>query len=327
MAEPAQRLVAVWRVTDHCNLACPFCGFDRRLHWPRRHASLAQVFNTFAALREAFAPQPLEISWLGGEPTLWPHLMAATAHVRAHGACVSMTTSGWCLDQPTWRNWMVGNLAALTLSIDDLASQHDALRGSSGLHARLLAGMCDLRALRGLDVAPVLRVNIVLMRDNIQRFDALCLALADAGVDEICFNALGGNDRPEFYPRHHLLPAQVCAFGERFADRRVALARRGVRLLGSPNYLARLSATAHGKSIAIADCEPGQRHVFINLDAHISPCSFTSAMYALQPENLQSEVMGVHPARQFAALRAARPAAACADCHCTNVFGKFEVAA
>jgi hypothetical protein len=55
-------------------------------------------------------------------------------------------------------------------------------------------------------------VNTVLMRGNVEAFGGFCEAMADWGFHELTFNALGGNERPEFFAANHLLPQQVRRF-------------------------------------------------------------------------------------------------------------------
>ena len=38
-------MIIVWRVTQHCNLACPFCAYDRRLPGPRTSIDADRVLR------------------------------------------------------------------------------------------------------------------------------------------------------------------------------------------------------------------------------------------------------------------------------------------
>ena len=46
-------MIIVWRVTQRCNLSCPFCGFDRRLDRVRRDADVEAVARFGARARLA----------------------------------------------------------------------------------------------------------------------------------------------------------------------------------------------------------------------------------------------------------------------------------
>ena len=76
-------MIIVWRVTQSCNLSCPFCGFDRRLDRVRRDADVETVTRFGAVLSEyqrATGDRVL-VSWMGGEPLLWPPLRELTENV------------------------------------------------------------------------------------------------------------------------------------------------------------------------------------------------------------------------------------------------------
>lgn len=66
-------MIVVWRVTDSCNLNCPFCAFDKRLSMARRAVSpetVERMIRVLADYREATG-EPVLLSWLGGEPLTW----------------------------------------------------------------------------------------------------------------------------------------------------------------------------------------------------------------------------------------------------------------
>ena len=90
-------MIIVWRVTQSCNLSCPFCGFDRRLDRVRRDADVETVARFGAVLSEyqRATGDGVLVSWMGGEPLLWPPLRELTEHfTRRLGMRVSTTTNG-----------------------------------------------------------------------------------------------------------------------------------------------------------------------------------------------------------------------------------------
>lgn len=36
-------MIVVWRITQRCNLSCPFCAYDRTSSWPRRDADSSVI--------------------------------------------------------------------------------------------------------------------------------------------------------------------------------------------------------------------------------------------------------------------------------------------
>lgn len=318
-------MIVVWRITQHCNLRCPFCEWDQSLPRSRLHADPREVmrFATLLAGWQAATGRRVLVSWLGGEPLLWPELANVAAQVHELGLAQSATTNGTTLGQPKARNLVLRHFAELTVSVDGFADFHEPMRGWPGGFDRLREAVGALADRRASPGALRLRVNVVLMRQNLHAFPDLCDALADWGIDEITFNALGGRDRPEFFPAHALQPRDVAWLRAELPVLRTRLAGRGTHLPGRGGYLDRFAATASGRPIAVEDCGPGREFLFIDEHGVIAPCDFTVAGYGMPTTAITTvdDLMAL-PAR-FAARQREKRAAACDDCRSTRVFAKF----
>lgn len=225
-------MVIVWRITERCNLACKFCGFDRDLPRPRREADPQSILEFGALLSEyqRRTGDAVLVSWLGGEPLLWPPLTDLTRAFRnEYRLAVSTTTSGTSLRSPAVRAHLLEHYSELTVSVDAVGALHDQLRGWPGGYASL---QCDVAALvqekRARGHGPILRANVLLMRETLAGFEQLCVELAGWGIEEVTFNQLGGNDRPEFYPAHRLLPEQAEYLATQLPRMRRQLAAQGL---------------------------------------------------------------------------------------------------
>lgn len=320
-------MIVVWRVTQQCNLACPFCAWDRRLPLPRPRIAAERVrrFGRLLADHQRQTGEPILLSWLGGEPLLWPALRDLAPQIRELGIAQSTTTNGTTLAAPTSRALILANFSELTVSIDGFADFHDTMRGQPGLWQQTRQGIARLAEARASRAAPKLRANIVLMRDNQEVFALLCRELADWGIDEITFNALGGRDRPEFFPAHRLRPQDSQRLDATLPALREELAERGVRLCGGSDYLARIGASARQEAMPVDNCAPGERFLFIDESGRISPCNFTTDDYALRIEDIDSSATIARLPALFAERRRQAPAAVCEDCPSTQVFAKFAV--
>lgn len=322
-----ERLIVVWRVTERCNLQCPFCAYDRRLERPRNSADPAEIRRFAAVLAQwrDFTGRPVLLSWLGGEPLLWEPLTALTRHCRRElGLAISTTTNGSSLHRPEVREHLLDAYAELTVSVDGPADFHDSLRGRPGLFAGMKAGVSALAAAkRRTGRGPLLRANVVLMRHNLTGLPALGRELAEWGITEITCNELGGADRPEFYPDNRPLPAQADLLASRWETWRRELAERGVALLGGEEYLRRLALSARNVPLPVADCRPGQRFLFIDETGKISPCSFTPGAYGVPLAELTAVADLMALPERFRKARSCRRAVACEDCRSTQVFEKF----
>lgn len=322
-------MIVLWRVSERCNLGCGFCAYDRRQPGPRREidaATVERIGRLFGEYRHATGERVLW-SWLGGEPLLWSPLwtLSQTLHEQARLA-ISATTNGSTLQQAVVRRQVLQHFAELTVSIDGLADFHDAIRGWSGGWQRLRQNILALVAERDDCGAPLkLRVNTVLMQQNLAQFAELCETLASWGVDEISYNPLGGRDRPEFFPAHHLRPQDVDELRALLPALRQRLLLRGTRLAGSVHYLDRIEANVHGRAVAVGDCAPGENFLFINESGRIAPCSFTVDDYGRHVDDLRTldDLLALAP--HWRTARRQHAAAACADCRANHVFAKFEV--
>lgn len=316
-------MIVVWRVTERCSLACPFCAHDRSLGGPRAEVDGAEAlrFGRILADWSRRHDRDALLSWLGGEPLLWPPLWAVAAELRELGLRQSATTSGVTLAALAVRQHILDQFDELTVSVDTLGVAHERLRGWPGGWVKLREGVTALATARGQRQRPLLRANIVVMRDNRPQFADLCLTLAMWGFDEITFNALGGRDRPEFFPDHGLTPADVDALAAAIPPLRLQLAGLGVRLCGGDDYLRRIAASARGHRLAVIDCRPGEDYLFIDERGRIAACPFT--VDARSPT-----LAAIESADDLDALpetiRTAGSRPACADCPSTRVFAKFE---
>jgi MoaA/NifB/PqqE/SkfB family radical SAM enzyme len=319
-------LIVVWRLTESCNLDCAFCEFRRSLRRPRRAARAEDVL-AFGRVLGAYARDTgrrVLISWLGGEPLLWPPLWDVSRELRrAHSLDLSLTTNATRLDPGACRR-LVADYAEVTLSVDGDHAFHERVRSAPGLYPRLRHAaetLAELKSARG--AGPLIRANTVLMRSNLHALEPLASTLAGWGIEELTFNLLGGAPGDPFYDRERLRPADVDWLAATLPGLRARLAARGLRLAGGEAYLQRFAHTARGLPLPIHDCAPGQRFLFIDEAGRAAPCSFTSAEYGVPIAALRTLAdLRALPAL-FAQRRLQHPARPCADCHSTQVHGKF----
>ncbi len=270
----------------------------------------------------------LLVSWLGGEPFQWPTwLQASKFFAEQLELSLSVTTNGLALEKEPIRNSAVSLFKQITISVDGLACYHDHLRQADGMFDRMRTIVAKINETAGRDHL-LLRANTILTRDNIESFGEFCNAMANWGFDELTFNPLGGNDRPEFYPENRLKPDQIQRFCDRLESIRDASREQGMVIRGSKWYLQRMLATARRQPIAIAECNPGGDFLFIDEHGRLSPCSFTVEHFS-QPMNrpLQiaehSSVELASIVHHFKAVRRERCPSACSDCHANHVYAKF----
>lgn len=316
---PCNRTV-VWRVTNACSLSCDFCGFSRDLKLAPKSADPREVLRA----GHLFAQRPGHttlISLLGGEPLLWPHWeYVVHALSGLTGLRLSLTTNGALLNEARTLGAICDTLDEIVISVDGLPPVHDRLRKMPGLFDTIATGIQRIRAERKRMATPRITVNTLLMHDTLHGFPGLITALAELGVERLTFNALGGRDRPEFFPSHALTVEDLSWLGQNLEGWRARAATHGLQICGSLRYVARMAAFTRGEAWCGQGCSQGREFLFVDEDGWIMPCCFTSTAHGIPLAEIQTLAdLQALPGR-FAAQP---PAAVCADCPSTQVFGKF----
>ncbi len=326
---PINQLVIVWRITGQCKLDCHFCAYARSIKRPRAEADPDQVM-AFGALLQAYGRQynrDILVSWIGGEPFNWPPLLSISrAYKRDHGLRVSVTTNGIALESSDIRQHIIDNYDQITISVDGIGPAHDSARGAPGLYSQLgvnIKALAKFKAARGY--GPLIRVNTILMCHTVYHLEELCHALAEWGVQELTFNALGGRDRPEFFPDNCLLPEQTCWLRQELPALRQRFAPLGLEICGSPQYLDRLHNLAQNIPAPVADCAPGRQFLFIDEHSLVGPCSFTTPGYSIPLAEIKKPSDLHNLPLQFGARLQQQTLPPCLNCLSTEVFGKFTL--
>lgn len=321
------QLVVVWRLTGRCNSNCHFCSYSLDVGGLRENArsdDICRFGDVLSAYQKEFNKKVL-ISWIGGEPLLWPELESVSHHLKEKAnISLGLTTNGLLLSSKKVRELLLKYYDEVTVSLDGLKDFHDWCRGGSGQFEKICSGLkqlnCDIEQLP----RPVkLKANTILMRGNIHHFEELCSLLASLGIKELTFNQLGGVGRPEFYPKNRLLPEQVERFCTELPRIRTTFASRGLTISGSAGYLERIKATTAGRKLAIEDCNPGQSFLSINEMGTISPCDGTTEEYKIDSKEIQTPSDVQLITQTFRQMRSNFKSKKCEDCHCTQVHGKF----
>lgn len=321
-------MIVVWQITQRCNFSCPFCLYDKRRSFPRRDADAAAVLRFAKLLGEYKMRQQnrVLISWLGGEPFLWKPMFAISRKLREdYGLEFSTTTNGSLLSADQIQDQVLTCFSELTVSVDGFADLHNQLRGKIN-GWRQLSNSIRLLSRKAKDrgVNLKLRVNSVLMHDNISVFPDLCRELAGWGIQEITFNQLGGRDRPEFFPEHRLRSEEVEQLILQLPSLREELRSQGVLLCGNEQYWQRILRSSRDENIAIDNCQPGEDFLFIDEAGRIAPCSYTAESLGKNISELQNVHDIANLPMDFSVEKTAKTPKSCSNCTSTRVFAKFS---
>jgi radical SAM protein with 4Fe4S-binding SPASM domain len=148
------------RVTNLCNLRCRMCGQwgdtgvfrdhkgdgatdgegerarIRELIGLRRQLAL----DDYVRLLDEVAPHQPIVSLFGGEPFLYPDIIALVRAIKARGLVATVITNGWHLERHA-RDLVEAGMDSIAVSIDGPPEVHDRIRGRESSFARAAAGI------------------------------------------------------------------------------------------------------------------------------------------------------------------------------------------
>src|SRR3990172_1765248 len=149
-------------VTNACNARCRFCSFpsvpahDLVMADPRR---LARGLDSLSRRGSHY------VTFTGGEPLLYPHLLPALAQARQLGLSSLLITNGALLTPRLLKDLHKSGLNGLIISLDAAsAPTHDEHRGLPGLTAHI-RDMLPLAQQAGLH--PIASVTVSRLIDDL----------------------------------------------------------------------------------------------------------------------------------------------------------------
>ena len=123
--------IAIWEVTQACDLVCAHCRACARPHRDREELSTEEGFRLLEQLAEARVPL---VVLTGGDPAKRPDLVALVKHGAELGLSMGLTPSATPLvTEQLIEDVARAGLKRLAVSIDGAdAATHDAFRGVAG---------------------------------------------------------------------------------------------------------------------------------------------------------------------------------------------------
>jgi radical SAM protein len=168
--------IAIWEVTQACDLACVHCRASAQ---PDRHPMELSTEEGKHLIDEIAAMKIPVFVLTGGDPLKRPDLFDLIRHANTVGVRVSLTPSA----TPLLTKEMVirlkeAGLARLAVSMDGACAEtHDAFRGMSGSFAR------TLDAIRWAnDIGLPVQINTTFSRRNIAEIDAMVALLESLNI-------------------------------------------------------------------------------------------------------------------------------------------------
>lgn len=136
---------AVIEVTNNCNLNCRWCyansGYKSKIM--REHMSLNELKKLVRILKDSGLKQ---ITYSGGEPTIYPRIREAVKIAKDYDFVVHMNTNGFALTRSFARELKSLGLSQIQTNIDSVnPRKHDYLRGRKGSFSRAVSALKNAR--------------------------------------------------------------------------------------------------------------------------------------------------------------------------------------
>jgi radical SAM protein len=162
-----QPFIAIWEVTQACDLACVHCRASAQPDRDPMELSTEEGKHLIDKIAELKVPV---FVLTGGDPIKRPDLFELIAHARSVGVRVSLTPSATpLLTKEIVVRLKEAGLARLAVSMDGASAKtHDAFRGMSGSFARTLDAVRWANEI-GLPI----QINTTFSRRNISEIDEI----------------------------------------------------------------------------------------------------------------------------------------------------------
>lgn len=253
-------------VTTRCNGSCRICLWRDSSEGELDTATVAWLYGEAGRLGMAQL-----VAW-GGEPLLRQDLPELLLAARRAGLLTTVISNGWYAGE-RWPE-LRGKVDALILSLDDVGSAHDGLRGLPGLYERLEDFAERLRA---DPLRPALLVNTVLSRLNRGALERVAPVARRWGAG-LYFCPMETGELRSDAPADRLAELALPAGEVRAAARQaLALKAAGLPILASRPYLELLAADP---ALTAYVCRAPRARLTVGADGSVRDCLHIDAPIA-----------------------------------------------
>lgn len=181
-----------------CNYRCPYC-------YVPRHPDLSRELTRSEikdVIRQAASLGARKIIVLGGEPTIYPHILEMIGFIRGQGLAVEMFTNGSGIT-PDFADALAAQCVRVVLKMNsfDEATQ-DCLTGVRGSYRQIRQSLDHLRRAGYPSPDRFLAVSTVICRDNRREIISMWQWLRDRGIApyfEIITPQANATEHPELH--------------------------------------------------------------------------------------------------------------------------------
>jgi MoaA/NifB/PqqE/SkfB family radical SAM enzyme len=216
----------VIRLTQRCDMACPYCLVSAAnlppeldfAAWQRILASLSQISTRKVLLT-------------GGEPLLYPDLISLVAFISGMGIPVDLNSNLQQMTYARMQSLRSTGLTEISTAIEGRSTVHDRIRGRSGAFARTRQAI-EWAAKLGIQVD----ASCCLQPGNLEQLDELLDLLQDWPIQSFTVSRLFPIGHGACTPQPALSQADLDAAYSHLVDFWLPRSRFPIRLVGLLGY-------------------------------------------------------------------------------------------
>ncbi|MEE8401325.1 MAG: radical SAM protein [Candidatus Hydrothermarchaeaceae archaeon] len=134
---------AVVEITEYCNFNCKWCFANAGENPKPVHMEKENAFRLIETLADSGVRQ---ITFSGGEPTVYPYIADVISKAHDSGMVVHMNTNGYLMTRELAEKLKGRGLSQVQINIDSLDPEaHDYIRGRQGSHERAIQALKNAR--------------------------------------------------------------------------------------------------------------------------------------------------------------------------------------
>ena len=194
-AHAAHRLAYLfWECTLRCNLECRHCGSDCRRDASSAASELPaeRIRQELSDIARRYDASAITFAIIGGEPLIRRDIDTVGAHAAALGYVWGIATNAMLLKPARLASLKAAELRTISVSLDGLEAEHDALRRCRGAFRRVVAAIERL-----IDDPFYERFDVICCVSplNIDRLEPFVDLLAALGVPQARFTPVFSRGR------------------------------------------------------------------------------------------------------------------------------------
>jgi radical SAM protein with 4Fe4S-binding SPASM domain len=183
-----------WEATLRCNLSCRHCGSDcvRQDSSEHNEIDCDSIRRELRSIAKSYPPERCTFAIIGGEPLVRDEIIDVGAYAAELGFPWGITTNGMLLSDSMIDRLKRAHLKTISVSLDGIRQDHDALRNHPGCHDVVTTAIRRLLADRFYDKFDVI---CCVSSINIDHLDAFVDELLDMGVPAVRFTPVFSRGR------------------------------------------------------------------------------------------------------------------------------------